>query len=425
MVKPLINQQIERVIMNRTVKIIVVVTALALIALAVGCSRSKAPDQAVSTKPQAKSIPFIRTSLTGASAYSSELKAEPAEVKAGEQATLIFTIKDERGAAVRDLQIVHEKPMHLLVVSDDLAQFDHVHPEPQGDGTMKVTYRFPNGGGYKLYADFTPPGGHQVVERYDVTVGGSERARTPLVEDKSLTKTVDGLTVTMFPDKPIRAGEELMLNFAVADSQTGAPVKDLEQYLGALAHFVIISEDSTDFLHVHPMEAKDTKQSEGDHADMKMTASKEGNASNARTPAVSAHTTFPRAGLFKLWAQFQRGGRVITVPFVVLVGEGGAANTVLNNGKVSAPADALKVMVSGAGFEPSQLSVKKGEPVKIAFYRSDAQNCAGEVVFPALNIRKGLKVGETTVVEFTPKESGDLAFACGMGMMSGKLVVTN
>lgn len=32
---------------------------------------------------------------------------------------------------------------------------------------------------------------------------------------------------------------------------------------------------------------------------------------------VSAHTTFPRAGLYKVWAQFQRAGHVITVPFVV------------------------------------------------------------------------------------------------------------
>lgn len=37
---------------------------------------------------------------------------------------------------------------------------------------------------------------------------------------------------------------------------------------------------------------------------------------------VSAHTTFPDAGLYKLWAQFQRGGRVITVPFVVRVAAG-------------------------------------------------------------------------------------------------------
>lgn len=26
---------------------------------------------------------------------------------------------------------------------------------------------------------------------------------------------------------------------------------------------------------------------------------------------VSAHTAFPRAGLYKLWAQFQRGGKAI------------------------------------------------------------------------------------------------------------------
>lgn len=413
--------------MNRIIKIFVVVTALALIALAVGCAGSKGPQQSAGSNPQqAKSSTFVRTSLTGTSAFSSELRAENPEVKAGESSTLIFTVKDEKGAPVRDLQIVHEKPMHLLVVSNDLAQFDHIHPEPQADGTLRVTYNFPNGGGYKLYADFTPPGARQVVERYDVTVGGPERARTELVEDKSLTKTADSLSVTMFPDKPLRAGEELMINFAVADSQTGAPVTDLQPYLGALAHFVIISEDTTEYLHVHPMEAKDAKQNEDEHKGMKMAATKSGGEGVARTPAVSAHTTFPRAGLYKLWAQFQRGGRVITVPFVLRVAEGGGSTTLAHDGNESStPADAIKVTVSSAGFEPAAVPVKRGERVKIAFYRVDALNCAGEVVFPALNIRKGLPVGQTTVVELTPKKSGDLAFGCGMGMMNGKLVVTN
>jgi hypothetical protein len=36
---------------------------------------------------------------------------------------------------------------------------------------------------------------------------------------------------------------------------------------------------------------------------------------------VSAHTTFPRTGLYKVWAQFQRGGQIITVPFVVRVAD--------------------------------------------------------------------------------------------------------
>ena len=93
--------------------------------------------------------------------------------------------------------------------------------------------------------------------------------------------------------------------------------------------------------------------------------------------------------------------------------------------KTAGPTGAIQVKVSSAGYEPSKIEVRRGKPIKIAFYRADAENCAGEVVFPSLNIRKGLKVGETTVVEFTPKEKGELTFSCGMGMLNGKLVVTN
>jgi hypothetical protein len=36
---------------------------------------------------------------------------------------------------------------------------------------------------------------------------------------------------------------------------------------------------------------------------------------------VIAHTRFPRAGFYKIWAQFRRRGQVITVPFFVHVDE--------------------------------------------------------------------------------------------------------
>ncbi|WP_250126551.1 hypothetical protein [Chroococcidiopsis sp. CCMEE 29] len=40
------------------------------------------------------------------------------------------------------------------------------------------------------------------------------------------------------------------------------------------------------------------------------------------TPAqISAHTSFPRAGLYKIWAQLQRDGQVVTLPFVIRVAE--------------------------------------------------------------------------------------------------------
>ena len=61
--------------------------------------------------------------------FSVEFKSEPAQIVAGAPADLIFRIKDRQGATVKDLQIVHEKPMHLIVVSTDLGEFYHIHPE--------------------------------------------------------------------------------------------------------------------------------------------------------------------------------------------------------------------------------------------------------------------------------------------------------
>lgn len=193
-----------------------------------------------------------------AKAYSIDFKAEPGNLNAGTPAALSFTVKDRNGKIVRDLPVVHEKPMHLLVVSKDLAEFYHIHPELSADGSYQVSHTFPNGGDYKLYADFTPKDSAQVVEQTDVKVAGAQRAKVALAPDEKLEKIVDGLRVVMQPDAEIKAGQELMLNFQAFDAASGKRAADLENYLGELAHFVIISEDMEDFVHAHPM-------SKGDH----------------------------------------------------------------------------------------------------------------------------------------------------------------
>lgn len=147
----------------------------------------------------------------------------------------------------------------------------------------------------------------------------------------------------------------------------------------------------------------------------------EGVTTKPSASEVAAHTAFPRSGLYKVWAQFQRGGQVITVPFVVNVGAGEQKAEVKT---ANIPEGATKVTVSASGYEPSQVSVKKGQPVKLAFYRADSNNCGGEVVFSKQNITKKLPVGETVLVEFTPTEAGEIAFACGMNMFRGKVVVS-
>ena len=361
-------------------------------------------------------------------AFNMDFKSEPGTIQAGQSATLAFTVKDKQGGVVKDLQIVHEKPMHLLVVSGDLAEFYHIHPEQSADGSYRVSHVFPNGGDYKLYADFTPKDAVQVVEQIDIKVAGTERAKVALAADSKFEKTVDGLKVAMKPSAEIKAGQELTLDFQAFDAASGKPATDLQNYLGELAHFVIISEDMKDFVHAHPMakgekmgEMKmDDKKADEHSADGHEHSATEGTVTKPSVSEVSAHTAFPRAGLYKLWAQFQRGGRVISVPFIVNVPAGNSEPARAAN----VPEGATKITVSSSGYEPSSIPVKKGQPVKLAFYRPDAAGCGGEIVFSKQNITKKLPVGETVLVEFTPTEAGEIGFACGMNMLRGKVVVS-
>ena len=360
--------------------------------------------------------------------YSLEFKTEPGQISANESGLLVFTVKDSKGSTVKDLQIVHEKPMHLLIVSTDLAEFYHVHPAQSSDGSYRVQHTFPNGGDYKLYADFTPSNAKQVVQRVDLKVAGPERAKVALIPDTRFEKSVDGLRVIMKPDGKLKAGGDIMLNFQAFDAASGKPATDLQNYLGELAHFVIISEDMVDFVHAHPMSKdepmgalKMDSDKEKDHnADGHSHSNETKDPSRPSASEVSAHTSFPRAGLYKLWAQFQRGGNVISIPFIVNVPAGSAEPAKAAN----VPADATQITVSEDGYEPAAIPVKKGQPVKLAFYRADADNCGGEVIFAKQNIRKKLPVGRTVLVEFTPTVAGEIAFACGMDMLRGKLVVS-
>lgn len=358
--------------------------------------------------------------------FTIEYKSEPAQIVAGAPADLFFKIKDKKGATVTDLQIVHEKPIHLIAVSLDLGEFYHIHPELQPDGSYKVTHTFPNGGGYRLYADFTPIGAAQVVEPIDVKVDGAQRANVELVPDSTFEKTVDGLKVVMKPSADLKAGQELTLDFQMFEAASTKPVTDLQNYLGELAHFVLISQDLKDYVHVHPMskgQSMDSMKMDEEKPKANTVGqqhSKAENKGSENRSEVSAHTAFPRAGLYKIWAQFQRGGKVIEVPFIVKVSEGDMKTVESNSGM---PADAIKITVSSGGYEPSAVNVKKGQPIKLAFYRADGNNCGGEVVFSKLNIRKTLPVGETVLVEISPQESGEISFTCGMGMLSGKVVV--
>ena len=63
---------------------------------------------------------------------------------AGAEVNLSFTpkMKGNESAAV-PLDVEHEKKIHLILASNDLSWFDHIHPEYQADGSYTVSEKFP------------------------------------------------------------------------------------------------------------------------------------------------------------------------------------------------------------------------------------------------------------------------------------------
>jgi hypothetical protein len=206
---------------------------------------------------------------------------------------LTIQVNDESGKPVQNFEVEHVKLMHLIVVSGDLSYFDHIHPDYQGDGKFTVKIDFPKGGKYKLFADYVPEGSSKVVKSEVVQVEGNKKTAIPL-EEEDFTQVVEGKEVTLSFDH-LMAEMELELNFNLKDAKTKYPITNLQPYLGAVGHVVIISADTNTYLHVHPLEEK------------------------ASGPDAKFMTTFPKEGIYKVWGQFKQNGDVFTVPYTVNV----------------------------------------------------------------------------------------------------------
>ncbi|AGC47660.1 hypothetical protein MYSTI_06387 [Myxococcus stipitatus DSM 14675] len=84
----------------------------------------------------------------------------------------------------------------------------------------------------------------------------------------------------------------------------------------------------------------------------------------------------------------------------------------------------VELSVTEKGYEPSPVSLKKGEPVKLVVTRKTDLTCATEVVMDGYDINTPLPLNEAVSITFTPKESGKLVYGCAMGkMISGVFMV--
>lgn len=216
----------------------------------------------------------------------------PTAVKANEQTELTIQINGKDGKPVNEFNLNHEKLLHLIVVNHDLSYFNHIHPDYKGNGKFTISTSFPAGGDYKLFADFIPTNGSSTTLSERIQVEGKEGDHIAMAADAKLVKEMDGKEIEISLSS-IKPKEEVTLTFNIRDALTKKGVNNLQPYLGAVGHVVILSADAEQYIHVHPIDEKSTG------------------------PQAQFATSFPNSGMYKLWAQFQHNNKVITVPFVV------------------------------------------------------------------------------------------------------------
>lgn len=237
-------------------------------------------------------------------------------LQARKPAELSFLVTDRQGMPAKELTVSHDRLLHIIIISEDLSYFTHIHPEDFGpitDEMLKgarfpVRLAFPMAGRYLVAADTAVRDTH-VSGKFQVTVRGEPNSGLA-VTDLSREKSFGGYEVFLetLPDK-IRAGEKVKLLYKI--TRGGGPVSELERYLGAFMHLAITTNDLNSFIHAHgdiPGSVHSHGHSGHDHG-----------AAGKAGPDIGAEVIFPASGLYKIFSQIQHEGKIILLDFMVLV----------------------------------------------------------------------------------------------------------
>ena len=220
------------------------------------------------------------------------------------------------GQAVRSYDIDMTKLMHMIVVSDDLTDFQHVHPTllPNGHFTIELHLAEPVEA-YHIYLDGRPHGLGRNVFRFDLPAeAGAPTIRQVHAAGSSVQV---GPYLVMIDPTSVPIGE--IATISVRIFKNGRPATDLHPYLGVMSHGVLIGTKDLTYLHVHGMTAEmlDAASGANDCGDsmmMQMTP---------MPPNLNIGHEFelqllaPSTQDYDLWLQFIGGKTLYTAPLLV------------------------------------------------------------------------------------------------------------
>jgi len=236
---------------------------------------------------------------------SVDLTLSSADVTAGEEVELSFFVNMKPdGSPVVDLEIEHEKYMHVIGVRDDLSEFFHIHPSDNEDGVWSVDYVFEKPGTYKIWSDVKYNGATQTFGHDSVIVSGDdvfdETKENTYKFSNSIT--VDRYQLELDSHEGVEALRKSEIDIVISDV-FGDSI-ELDQYLGADMHVAIIKDDLSVFIHAHPSE-HDAAGDEHVHGNTSDGDSTDHGTKSLTEKELSFVSTFPLGGVYKMFAQFR------------------------------------------------------------------------------------------------------------------------
>lgn len=229
---------------------------------------------------------------------------------AGKPVMVHFAIKDQNSRVLKDFDTVHEKKLHMIVVRKDRSNFQHVHPTfDQASGMFMIEpFTFPADGEYRVFADFTASNSQKdengvklpATPFQDVLVGDVSKYVPSALGSDRLTSSVNGFDTNVFSmegDSPSNGYEAgITHNLIISISKNGEPYKNLQTYLGALGHMVVLGP-KLEYIHAHATSVDVNNQIGG----------------------VTFAVNFPDPGQYKLYLQTQADNQVNTTDYTLSV----------------------------------------------------------------------------------------------------------
>lgn len=268
---------------------------------------------------------------------------EPAAVsRAG---ALSLTVVDSAWAPERMTPLIpdHGKIMHMfLVEAGGGRSFAHLHPVQRDWRTFSTPLPPLPAGTYRVFGDVVHESGLTrtltatvTLPRVDAVSGALTPDEAWLVHEEPrearatragvLAAVPGGSLVWLDGGDPITVGEERVLRFALQDAEGSAVA--VEPYMGMDGHAVVVRDDASVFIHLHPMGTGAMAAQEAFAARERGDTTEDGRlrdvSGDTPAPDHSRHAAaaprtvafpyvFPRPGRYMIWVQVKRNGTVVT-----------------------------------------------------------------------------------------------------------------